>query len=573
MSSKAAPRYAYLIIYSQSIPPQTLAVPRLPRCEMLKLNFRTLRFRLTSLVVVLCVVSVAHVAFSCLNLVEHRMKKVLGDEEYALVSTAANFVSRDVEAKRTLLRSVAEQLTNSQTSAGSMQKSLEQNQTLSNEFYNVVMFSDTGELIANMQRQEDVGGFAALYEEFFTKTVEQRRSMISRPFRSPFLGEPVVLVTQPVVNSDGHVAFVLAGGIDLRAPQLLKQLEAVKPGKTGYYFIIDAGGTIIQHPKPNRILANVFDEPGGPTPVTAAALKGFEGWREGVAKDGRTALIAYRKIEGTNWLMGAVYPTAEAFSALSEARVSAWVSTAIVAALAGLTGLAITRQILVPLSQLRRQVDRIADGRAEIEVLDVSRTDEIGALSRAFFALSQQREAAEAKLANLALTDPLTGLGNRRQFAKTMSISIARAERNQQSVALAYLDIDNFKSINDVFGHGIGDIVLVEFAKRLLAAVRVSDTVARLAGDEFVVMFDTLTDASGAADFAQRILDSVRLPFVLEGHALNVTTSVGIAFHQGGHITSDELVKSADDALYKAKRSGRDTYALTSTLGEAFIEQ
>lgn len=311
---------------------------------MLKLNFRTLRFRLTSLVVVLCVVSAAHAAFSCINPIEHKMKSIVGEEEYALVSSAANFVSRDVEAKRTLLRSVAEQLTNKNlASIGSTQKFLEWNQALSTEFYNVVMFSSTGELIANMQREKDVGGFAALYEEFFTKTVAQRRSLISRPFRSPFLGEPLVLVTQPVVDVDGRVVFVLAGGIDLRAPQLLAQLEAVKPGKTGYYFIIDQEGTIIQHPKPNRILANVLSEPGGPTPVTAAALRGFEGWREGVAKDGREALIAYKKIRGTNWLMGAVYPTAEAFSALDEARKSAWISTAIVAALAGLTGLAVTR--------------------------------------------------------------------------------------------------------------------------------------------------------------------------------------------------------------------------------------
>ena len=539
---------------------------------MYKPNLQTLSFRLTSLVVVLCFVSAAHVAFSCLSSVEQKMKSVVGDEEYALVTSTANLVSRDIKAKRTLLLSVAEQLAHTKVAAGLMQNFLEQNQALSSEFFNVVMFTNEGELIANMQREDEVGGFEALYGEFLDETVEQRRSVVSRPFRSPFTGEPVVLVTQPVLDAAGRVAFVLAGGIDLRAPQLLAQLEAVKPGMTGYYFIIDKSGTIIQHPSRTRIMANVADEPGGPTSVTAAALNGFEGWREGVAKDGRKALIAYKKIDGTNWLMGAVYPTDEAFSALSEARTSAWISTAIVAVLGGLTGMVVTRLLLAPLQGLRQKVESIAEGSSEIDVLDVSRTDEIGALSKAFFALSQQRKAAEAKLAALALTDPLTGLGNRRQFERTITTSLARAERNQQSIALAYLDIDNFKSINDVHGHGVGDLVLVEFAKRLQAAVRVSDTVARLAGDEFVVIFDTLPGATGAADFAFRILESVRLPFKLAEHSLNVTTSVGIAIRSGVGTTSDELVKSADDALYKAKRSGRNTYALTSTMVETFVE-
>lgn len=540
--------------------------------KMRALNFRTLSFRLTALVTSLCIISAALVAFSCLSPVEHKMKMVVGDEHYTLVSSAANFVSRDVEAKRTLLRSVAEQFPLEAASAGVLQTLLQRNQTLSQEFYNVVIFSSSGELIANMKREEDVGGFAALGQKFFTQTVQQQKSTISRPFHSPFLGEPVVLVTQPVLDATGSVAYVLAGGIDLRAPRLLNQLKAVKPGASGYYFIIDSSGTIIQHPNRSRLLVNVYSEAGGVTPVTAAALKGFEGWKEGRAKDGRKSLIAYKKISGTNWLMGAVYPTSEAFAALSHARVTAWVGTGIVAALAGITGLFATRKFLAPLRRLREKVENIAEGNVSIDVLDVARTDEVGGLSRAFFALSQQRKAAEEKLANLAFTDPLTGIGNRRHFEKIMRFFLARAERKQQSIALAYLDIDNFKSINDRFGHSMGDLVLVEFARRLHSTVRASDTVARLAGDEFVVVYDMMPNKVDASDFAIRILEVIRDPFELDGHVLKVTTSIGLAFHSLGRTTVEELVRRADEALYLAKGAGRDTFALTDISENKVVE-
>lgn len=534
------------------------------------LNTQTLRFRMTGLVVVLCMVSAALVAFSCLYPIERKIKAVVGDEEYAMVSSAANFVGRDIDAKRTVLRSMAEHLTYMKlTDSTTLQKSLEHHQTLGDEFFDVVIFTREGELIANMKSRSDIGGFAASQMPFFTETVVNGKSKISLPFRNPFSGEPVVLITQPVFDSNGDVAFVLAGGIDLRNPRFLGRLDVVRPGKTGFYFIIDKAGTVIQHPKQARILVNVFAEPGGVIPVTADALKGFEGWKEGVTKDGRKALIAYKKINGTDWLMGAAYPTAEAFAALSEARASAWIWTGVVAALASVTGFFATRQFVAPLAQLRRKVGSIADGTSEIDVLDVTRTDEVGDLSRAFFALSQQRKIAEAKLADLALTDPLTGIGNRRQFEKVLTFFLARTERNQQAVLLAYLDIDNFKSINDTFGHGVGDEVLVEFAKRLQSAVRASDTVARLAGDEFVVAYDTMPVGSEPADFALRIFEKIRHPFQITAGTLNVTTSVGLAFHPSGRTTIPELLKHADEALYIAKRSGRDTYALMSTDGKA----
>ncbi|UUZ48272.1 GGDEF domain-containing protein [Massilia sp. B-10] len=152
-----------------------------------------------------------------------------------------------------------------------------------------------------------------------------------------------------------------------------------------------------------------------------------------------------------------------------------------------------------------------------------------GELSRAFFRLSQQRQTAEREMAALARTDALTGIANRRMFEEVFALAVRRAARIGNWVGLAYLDIDHFKAINDSRGHAAGDLVLVEFARRLRLAVRATDTVARLAGDEFVVLFDCL-DPDGAPEaLAHKILDCMRAPFVLGADSVDVTASVGVA--------------------------------------------
>lgn len=163
----------------------------------------------------------------------------------------------------------------------------------------------------------------------------------------------------------------------------------------------------------------------------------------------------------------------------------------------------------------------------------------------------------ERQLHALAHSDHLTGLPNRRSFEERLAQAIARSRRSAMPLALVYLDVDHFKQVNDTLGHAVGDAVLREFGRRLSATVRTTDTVARLAGDEFVVVLEQVGSPLECDRIANKLLDAIRPPFEVEGHTLWITSSMGIAWcprpEQGS------MAQAADQALYHSKHAGRNT--------------
>lgn len=161
----------------------------------------------------------------------------------------------------------------------------------------------------------------------------------------------------------------------------------------------------------------------------------------------------------------------------------------------------------------------------------------------------------------LATHDALTGLPNRTLFQDRLQVAIAHARRNDQISALMFLDLDNFKSINDTLGHDVGDELLIQVAGRLRELVREMDTVARLGGDEFTIIV-TDTTIEGAEQVAKRIVDSLAKPYEVRRHSLFVTSSVGVAFCPDDGDDVAGLTKAADTAMYRAKENGRDRFEL-----------
>jgi diguanylate cyclase (GGDEF)-like protein/PAS domain S-box-containing protein len=166
---------------------------------------------------------------------------------------------------------------------------------------------------------------------------------------------------------------------------------------------------------------------------------------------------------------------------------------------------------------------------------------------------------AEGRLRRLAEFDTLTGLPNRALFNDRLRQGMARAARGKP-LALLFLDIDRFKSINDTFGHEAGDKLLKVFASRMLSTVRQSDTVARLAGDEFTIILEQLGGVGDAKAVARKLVETLRQPIAIAGRMLEVTVSIGVALCSPGDDDDVALLRRADEALYEAKRRGRDGF-------------
>jgi diguanylate cyclase (GGDEF)-like protein len=233
---------------------------------------------------------------------------------------------------------------------------------------------------------------------------------------------------------------------------------------------------------------------------------------------------------------------------------------------------ALARAVVRPLNRLTRAAERVADGDLSGH-LPVTQKDEIGRLTRVFNRMTEQlrRGQAELEAANealreqnhlleaLSVTDALTGLYNRNKLETVLEDQYARFRRNRRPFCVLMLDIDNFKSINDTYGHAAGDEVLVNLAKVLVQSVRGIDSVARYGGEEFVVVLIE-TDAEAALDVAERVRLLVQTPRYGEatGQLVSVPASIGVACCRAEDTGPADVLARADQALYEAKDAGRN---------------
>ena len=233
----------------------------------------------------------------------------------------------------------------------------------------------------------------------------------------------------------------------------------------------------------------------------------------------------------------------------------------VAALLATVMLLVLGRTVLRPLDRLRLAIRHIKSGQLDAR-LGWTRSDAIGALARDFDEMADEIQASHDRLRDLALHDPLTGLLNHRVSQERLEAELARARRENHSVAVVVLDIDYFKSINDRHGHAAGDEALRLVAQAIVSTLRPADFCGRVGGDEFVVGLYGV-DARQAAEVVARIRVAVRAVEVGTGGS-HLTINAGIAEFPRHAASSAELTRLADGAMYRSKRTGRDRQCLYS---------
>lgn len=388
---------------------------------------------------------------------------------------------------------------------------------------------------------------------------------VGRPVMGRAANEPIVPMATPIKDATGKVRAVLAGITATAAPGFFDLLQQIHIGETGGFLLISPRDQIfVAATKPELILKSTA--PPGINPLHDRALAGWRGSGITVNAQGIEEVAAFASVPSTGWFVVARLPTAEAFATVKRTQNYIFRNTFIIIGFF-LAIMAVGLSIIFrPLARAANYAERMTRGESPLAPLPIERPDEVGHLTGAFNRLLEKLLSSQAKLAQIASHDPLTGLPNRLLLSDRMTQTLARSYRNQTRLAVLFLDLDGFKPINDRLGHKAGDDALIQLSQRLSAIVREDDTLARVGGDEFVVVIsdlDPTPEMAQAAAYAvaTKCLAAISLPLTIKGELQYLGISIGIAMGDG-ESSFDELLSAADSAMYKAKQAGRGRYVL-----------
>jgi diguanylate cyclase (GGDEF)-like protein len=206
---------------------------------------------------------------------------------------------------------------------------------------------------------------------------------------------------------------------------------------------------------------------------------------------------------------------------------------------------------------VREQVQHeLEENKRQLEIKVEERTRDLVEINTNLERVIEKKEKAEQSLQYLAYYDELTGLPNRNLLIDRINHSIESVSRNKQQLAVLFLDLDRFKTINDTLGHVIGDKLIIEASKRLVSALRKEDTVSRNGGDEFVVVIERILESDEAIGIAQKLIENMTRIFDIESHKIHIGASIGISVYPNDGDTALELLRNADTAMFNAKKGG-----------------
>ena len=377
-----------------------------------------------------------------------------------------------------------------------------------------------------------------------------RDALVGEPFWDAGLGKAALVLVVPIRQDDGLFLGALSAKINLDS--LRNMLDELSANHSRELYLLTEQGRVVISSASNSpdLMKTTLPQ------ATTRELVEREGQTVVQSRaQGREVVAVLRRIPQLRWAAVAETPRAEAVREAGVLRIrTVLLMTSLLAAvglLAFIVGLFITR----PLERLTEAAARVAAGDLSVE-LPAGGSGEVGYLTRAFNTLvSRLREKeSQGELEKLSLTDSLTGLYNRRHLMGTLASEVQRSRRLRRAFSVLLADVDRFKQYNDTYGHLAGDAALVKIAEVFRKTTRQVDCVARYGGEEFVVMLLEANLAT-AALVAERVRARVADQDLGEG---KVTVSIGLAEYPDGGETPEELIATADAAMYQAKSAGRN---------------
>jgi len=423
---------------------------------------------------------------------------------------------------------------------------------------------------------------------WFQKFLKTRRFVVGEPFFGPITGKWVSVLSAPIWNERHEMVGGVQIPLDLNAydPKIPAQFL---PDGSRYGFFTDDGILVWRNLDPEGVI--------GTRPDAEAArqiVQVRDGEFESLAVDGVTRFFSVVPMPEVGWVAFVGVPATAVYAEATQRATTAAVIAMFAIPLLVLLAIAIARRIAEPIVALAKTARSVQSGErgaraastGPIEVAAVAQafnamTDSLQASAAMLEAEITERKQMEGQVREMAFHDPLTKLPNRLLLNDRLSQASAGSLRSGCYVALMFLDLDNFKPLNDMHGHEVGDCLLIEVADRLTSCVRQMDTVARFGGDEFVVMLSELhEDHARSVAQAQAIAEKIRVllsaPYVLsiahEGKPdvlveHHCTASIGMVLFLDHRVSQSDILMRADLAMYQAKKAGGNAIRMAEPMG------
>ncbi len=403
------------------------------------------------------------------------------------------------------------------------------------------------------------GSFTAAEREWFIGR--------SRSFRAYFdeqLDELILLNALAVRDANNATQAYLV--LSRRLEQLASVASNAVIGTDGFFLVTNQRGDILA----GHAQQGLTQLPLGVDFKTWRALAMDGSYREFLL-NGEGHYVKGRELPG-ELLLYAVLPTSQVNASTRKFAVAMFVITLLAITLtSGTLLLALHHIVVLPIKQIQSAANAI--GRGELHVHHLRNSgDEIGALAEAFSDMSTNLRESNDHVQYLAYHDSLTGLPNRSMFRDQLQNAMAQAQREHQRIAVLFLDLDDFKRINDTLGHQVGDEILKRFSESVTRELREGDVIsritddesdhmlARLGGDEFIILLRNVADEYAPRNIARRICSLMGQPFVVGTHELYMSSSIGISMFPEDASSADDLIRNADAAMYHAKEQGKNNY-------------
>lgn len=413
------------------------------------------------------------------------------------------------------------------------------------------------------QEAEDISEFYPENEdmEWYYSPLGNTNGVWTPPYVDATINVKMISYTKALYNDQTLIGVI---GMDVSFDDIQRTIEKIKLYDTGYGFLLDDTYDILVHPSLEEGINLLDVENENLEPVVNSMDENASDVIEYVFND-ENKVMGYSRLRN-NWILGVVSNSDEIFNPVTLLRnkISFLVITLIT--LAGILGLIISKSITSSIDKLRSMAIEISKGNHNI-LIDLNTTDEMGELADSFNVMTRKLMNSHSELKDmsdelefLAYHDPLTSLPNRRLGKSKLDVVIKNDRNENHITGIMFIDIDDFKSINDTLGHDVGDELLIEVARIMKHCVRKHDSVFRFGGDEFMIIFNDMPTLDLIVELTNRLLTSLSQPIHINDKQLNISCSIGISIVGQHGDDAKTILKNADIALYEAKESGKNTF-------------